>query len=193
LRQFGPGYDPQQRNEHWILCILWIGLSSVILPNSVISLGLYAFAYCQGLTTITIPSSVTSIDTDAFGWCFHLASIYFMGNAPYFGAFAFNRSSPTLYYLPWTTGWAANTAGLRTVLWLPQIQTSDGNFGVRTNQFGFNVAWASGMTVVLEAATNLSTPNWVPLQTNTLTSGMSYFSDPDWTDCPARLYRIRSP
>ena len=31
------------------------------------------------------------------------------------------------------------------------------------------------------------------MQTCTLTNGSIYFSDPDWTNHPARYYRIRSP
>jgi hypothetical protein len=64
---------------------------------------------------------------------------------------------------------------------------------VRTNQFGFNINWANGMTVVVEASTNLANPAWSPLATNTLTSGSAHFSDPKWTNYPARFYRLRSP
>ncbi len=42
------------------------GLTSVIIPDSVTSIGYEAFADCTGLTGITIPDSVTSIDLDAF-------------------------------------------------------------------------------------------------------------------------------
>jgi hypothetical protein len=31
------------------------------------------------------------------------------------------------------------------------------------------------------------------VQTNTLTGGAAYFSDPQWTDYPVRFYRIGSP
>jgi hypothetical protein len=79
------------------------------------------------------------------------------------------------------------------VLWTPQVQTTDASFGVRTNQFGFTITWASGMTVVVEACTNLANPTWYPLATNTLTGGSAYFSDPQWTSYPARFYRLRSP
>ena len=99
----------------------------------------------------------------------------------------------TVYYLPGTTGWddfSANT-GIPVALWRPQMQTSDGSFGVRTNQFGFNINWASGMVIVVEACTNLATPVWSPVSTNTLTSGSSYFCDPQWTNYPARFYRLR--
>ena len=43
------------------------------------------------------------------------------------------------------------------------MQTSDASFGVRTNQFGFNINWASGMAVIVEATTNLANPTWIPL------------------------------
>ena len=37
------------------------GLTSVSIPNSVTSIGNYAFAFCSGLTSVTIPNSVTTI------------------------------------------------------------------------------------------------------------------------------------
>ena len=64
---------------------------------------------------------------------------------------------------------------------------------VQTNQFGFNIAWASGQVVAVEACTDLANPIWSPLQTNTLSSDTPYFSDPHWTNYPARFYRVRSP
>ncbi len=98
-----------------------------------------------------------------------------------------------IYYLPGTTGWGPTFADRPTALWLPAMQTSDTSFGIQTNQFGFNIQWASGQTVVVEACTNLYNPNWQSLQTNTLTTGTSYFSDPQWANYPDRFYRLRSP
>ena len=76
---------------------------------------------------------------------------------------------------------------------LPQVQTANASFGVWTTQFGFNIAWASGQVVVAEASADLANPVWSPLQTNTLSSDSLYFSDPEWTNYPARFYRLRSP
>jgi hypothetical protein len=73
------------------------------------------------------------------------------------------------------------------------VQTSGASFGVRTNQLGFTINWSSGMTVVVEASTNLANATWSPLQTSTLSNGSAYFSDPQWTNYPARFYRLRSP
>jgi hypothetical protein len=41
-------------------------LTSIIIPNSVTSIGASAFNSCPGLTSIIIPNSVTSIGADAF-------------------------------------------------------------------------------------------------------------------------------
>jgi len=98
-----------------------------------------------------------------------------------------------VYYVPKTTGWGATLDGCPTAPWRPQALTQDGCFGVRTNRFGFNIAWAGGQTVVVDVCTNLAHPVWLPLQTNLLTTGSCYFSDSQWTNCPVRYYRLRSP
>ena len=104
-----------------------------------------------------------------------------------------DANNVTVYYLPGTTGWGPTFAFRPTALWKPQVQTSDASFGVRTNRFGFNIAWASDLVIVVEACTNLANPVWSPVGTNTLTGGSSYFSDAQWTNYPARFYRLRSP
>jgi hypothetical protein len=161
---------------------------------------MYAFADC-GLINITIPYSVTNIGYEAFAGCYGLTSAYFKGNAPAadFGTVftipmdVYHDSKATAYYLPGTTGWGDFFADIPAMPWQPLIQTSDGSFGVRTNQFGFTIAWASGQTVVVESCTNLHNPVWSPIATNTLTGDSSYFSDPQWINYPARFYRLRSP
>lgn len=51
------------------------GLTSVIIPDSVISIGHATFIGCSSLTSITIPDSVTSIGASAFSGCSSLTSI----------------------------------------------------------------------------------------------------------------------
>ncbi|MGD0261934.1 MAG: hypothetical protein ABSD29_19365, partial [Verrucomicrobiota bacterium] len=89
--------------------------------------------------------------------------------------------------------WGLTFAGVPAVLWNPQAQTGDGSFGVRTNRFGFNITGTSNLVVVVEACTDLANPAWSPVGTNTLTGGSSYFSDPQWTNYPARWARTPSP
>lgn len=50
-------------------------MTTVTIPNSVIGIGRYAFASCSGLTNIPIPNSVTSIGKGAFYKCSGLTSI----------------------------------------------------------------------------------------------------------------------
>ncbi len=50
-------------------------LQSVTIPNSIITIGEDAFADCISLTSIEIPNSVTSIGTDAFNGCSKLTTI----------------------------------------------------------------------------------------------------------------------
>lgn len=71
----------------------------------------------------------------------------------------------------------------------PQI-LFDGNFGIQSNVFGFDVLGASNEIAVLEACSDLSTAVWLPIQTNTLDGNPDYFSDPGWTNFPARFYRV---
>ena len=51
------------------------GLTSVTIPNSVTSIGEYAFSGCSGLTSVTIGNSVTSIGQFAFEYCSGLTSV----------------------------------------------------------------------------------------------------------------------
>jgi len=94
-----------------------------------------------------------------------------------------------IYYLPGTTGWSSTFADRITLLWNPQPQS----VAVQTNQFGFTITGTAYIPILVEACTNLANAIWTTLQTCTLTNGSIYFSDPQWTNYPARFYRIRSP
>ena len=66
------------------------GLTSVTIPNSVTSIGNYAFQGCSGLTSVTIPNSVTSIGDRAFSGCIGLTSVTIGNSVTSIGDQAFN-------------------------------------------------------------------------------------------------------
>ncbi len=66
-------------------------LTSVIIPNSVTSIGERAFYDCENLTSVIIPNSVTSIGELAFSFCDNLTSVTIgssvtsIGNSAFWG------------------------------------------------------------------------------------------------------------
>ena len=68
------------------------GLTSITIPSSVTSIGEHAFSYC-GLTSITIPSSVTLIGSSAFSGCSGLTSITIPSSVTSINSSAFSGCS----------------------------------------------------------------------------------------------------
>ena len=68
-------------------------LTSVTIPNSVTSIAGYAFSGCSGLTSVTIPITVTSIGEDAFRGCSGLTSITIPNSVTSIGNGAFSYCS----------------------------------------------------------------------------------------------------
>ena len=56
-------------------------LTSVVIGNGVTSIGNNAFVFCRSLTSIVIGSSVTSIGDSAFSNCDSLSKVYYNGNS----------------------------------------------------------------------------------------------------------------
>ena len=94
------------------------GLTSVRFPDSIASIGDWAFLQCARLTSVTIPNNVTNIGYEAFEFCTSLTGVYFNGNAPRVGSGVFDGdNNATVYYEPATTGWASTFGGLPTAPW----------------------------------------------------------------------------
>ena len=105
------------------------GLTSLILPSNVTSIGYSAFYGCICLTSLTLPSSVTSIGSSAFEGCRSLTSLILPSSVTSIGSSAFSDCSDlTSLTLPSSVtsiGWAtfSGCSGL-TSLTLPSSVTS---------------------------------------------------------------------
>ena len=67
-------------------------LTSITIPNSVTSIGWSAFQHCLSLTSVTIPNSVTSIKNYAFWNCISLTSVTIGNSVTSIGSYAFIAS-----------------------------------------------------------------------------------------------------
>ena len=80
MKDYDSGSSPFYNNS---------GIKSVVIEDSVTSIGDYAFHYCTSLESITIPDSVTSIGYLAFGGCTSLTSITIPDSVTSIGDYAF--------------------------------------------------------------------------------------------------------
>jgi hypothetical protein len=64
-------------------------MTDAIIPDTITSIGNYAFYDCRGLTGVTIPDSVTSIGMQAFNYCSTLPSIIIPDSVESIGASGF--------------------------------------------------------------------------------------------------------
>ena len=64
-------------------------ITNLVIPNSVTTIGEYAFYCCSGITSVTIPDSVTTIGKCAFYLCANLTSITIPDSVTTIGGSAF--------------------------------------------------------------------------------------------------------
>ena len=168
-----------------------VGLSQVAFGNAVTNIGADVFQSCANMTAVIFGSGVAYIHPNAFRTCFNIRELYFAGNAPNLESLIF-IGSPTIYHLPDATGWNALPWYLffraRLTLWVPRI--SDEGLGMQSDRFGFQMDWAAGHAVVVEACTNLAAPVWWPLATNEMADGTGIFEDKEESNPIGRFYRV---
>ena len=66
---------------------------------------------------------------------------------------------------------------------------TNSSFGLTNGLFGFMLTGPAPANAVIEASTNLQ--DWIPLATNPLTGGSTYFTDPQPANQSERFYRAR--
>ena len=86
-------FNYQESNPLWYAKHLFMDgkeITDLVIPNSVTSIGSYAFSGCSSLTSVTIPNSVTSIGNGAFNGCSGLTSVEIPNSVTSIGRWAFS-------------------------------------------------------------------------------------------------------
>ncbi len=68
-----------------------LGISQIDIPQSVTSIGEYAFWYCRNLETVTLPDGITAIGNNAFNKCNSLINISLPNSLSSIGERAFSQ------------------------------------------------------------------------------------------------------
>jgi len=135
---------------------------SYAIPDSVTSIGDWAFASCRSLTCVVIGDSVTSIGSHAFRGCTSLTGIYFKGTPPALGWDSFYGCEATVHYLPRNAeSWPPTFGGLPTALWQLSVAdlNEDGNVDF-IDFLTFAAAWqtVSGVDAAYNGDCDLAEP-----------------------------------
>ena len=69
------------------------GCKTTVIPNTVTSIGKYAFSGCSSLTSVTIPNSITAIVDGAFSGCGSLTSLTIPNSVTSIGYYVFEVCS----------------------------------------------------------------------------------------------------
>jgi len=171
------------------------GLTSILFGNNIASIADHAFASCSNLTSVTLPASLSSLAAHAFAGCPTLTNLFFLGNAPSsVPGILSGDPSLTINYLPSASGFGSVFTNNPHQTWTPPAlqMMADSHFGPQGNQFGFTISGNAGMFVLVEACTNVANPVWCQVGSDTLTNGSTVFGDSNYTNYPARFYRIRT-
>ena len=166
----GNTYEVLEIGDDYFNRPFWLctSLTSVTIPNSVISMGISAFEGCSGLTSLTIGNGVTSIVDYAFKGCRGLTSITIPDNVKSIGLGAFigcsGLTSITIPHIVTSIGEYAfyKCSGLTSIS-IPNNVTSIGNHAFRDCSGLTSIKVESGNTVydsrdncnaIIETATN---------------------------------------
>ena len=177
-------------NGLWLQFSGYAALTNLVIGDGIPDVPVNAFSGCAQLAQVVVGSGVAGIGWSAFNNCAALQGIYFRGDAPtYEDEFFGDGSQATVYYLAGTTGWGETYAGRPTAPWLPE--TGAASISALADEIAFDIVWADGQSVVIEACDSITNQVWVPVATNVIAGGTSRFSESGLA--PERYYRLREP
>jgi hypothetical protein len=196
-------------------------LQRIRIPDSVTRLGSFAFYNCSQLVEVVMGAGIQNIEESTFagsglkrisfgplvsvihadvlpdfaeGWGTSPLELYFHGNAPAVVGDMRPAGLAKLFYAGGTLGWTSDFHGIPATEWQVSVRAELATSPHDDFQMRTIVDGPAGMSCVVEAAENLSTPTWTRVGLVTLpTGGTSVFVDPDAARHSNRFYRVRMP
>ncbi len=176
-------------------------LETVVLPDTLLSIGNGAFMWCRGLKRITIPFSVSEIGSTAFRDCTSLEEVVFKGSAPQMQDSTFYGTATTCYYPAGVASWDYACMDYSGTLTWVAYDTPGGVYA--SGSCGDAVTWALDTSGVLTISgsgemmefTELDAP-WYPavadIRTLVIKEGVTSIGTGAFMDCE-NLQAIQLP
>ncbi len=121
-------------------------ITGVTIPNSVTSIGNYAFYGCTGLTSVEIPNSVTSIGNSAFSACTGLTSVVIGNSVISIGNSAFERCTGLTSVTIGNSVTSIGEYAFRNCTGLTSVEIGNGVTSIGNSAF-YNCKSLTGITI----------------------------------------------
>lgn len=155
-------------------------LSSVMLPDSLKTIGNAALAFCPVLESIEIPGNVSSIGKDIFVDDAGLKQIVFMGDAPTFDSAAFSGVVSTAYYpaenITWTSDVMLDYGG--SITWV-SFGNAENRLMLNGNAFSnLTEVWIDGVGYTVQNVGSMRFVDLPDARAKTMTAYEYHVGDP---------------
>lgn len=161
-----------------------VNLTSVVIPDSVLTIGTYAFASCDRMTSVTIGNSVTSIGNYAFYRCQYLTSITIPDSVISIGDSAFSVCTTMTSA---TIGNSVTSIGKYAFTMCYQLQTiTMGNSVANIGDSAFSECSKLGSIVIPDDVTTIKASTFDKcrnLTSITIGSGVTSIADSAFASC----------
>lgn len=67
------------------------GKTEVVIPETLVEIGEFAFSGCKGISSIVLPQSVTKLGDDSFSYCYNLSRVELSENITHIGSSSFDH------------------------------------------------------------------------------------------------------